>query len=157
MNKQELEEKIKNHQSEIGKLELAIKELDAPRYPFIPNVDEAYYVVSAYGHVVGLTRSIDHSSLHFQYLRVFRTRADAETWIKIQERINELEEVLETLDWDDEDQTKRVLTFDHEDVNFITHPNHVVQSQGATHMRASTTETIIEEFTMDELRVWACV
>lgn len=156
MNKEKLQAKIKNHQSEIGKLELAIKELDTPRYPFIPKVDEVFYVVSFDGGIVSFKRG-SCSDLHFQYRRIFRTKAEAKTWIKVQERINALEEVLEPLDWDDEHQGKNYLRFNHKDGKFRLEYNWSVQYQGTAHTHESTARTIIKEFSTNELRVWAGV
>jgi len=116
-------------------------------------IGDDYWYINDCGTVGDCSWNNDRfDKFRLRHNNVFRTEADAELWLEIDNRVAELTGDWVD-DWGDDTADKCFILFDHEDQNFPVCENYFAQSQGTTYMPEHAAKTIIEEYG-DRLGVW---
>jgi hypothetical protein len=119
-----------------------------------PRFNEKYWCVQGSGIIFSAMwydDKIDYFRL--QTNNVFRTSEDAETWLKVHDRVHELIGDWEA-DWGNSDQIKYSLVYDHNNNKLEINDNCWMQTQGITFMPEHAANTLLKEFTTPELLIW---
>lgn len=148
----ELDE-LKKKYAELG---AEIERLESDRWP---RVGDEYYIIDLFGNVDESCR-IGEEDVEYLYRRVFRTCEAAETYKLVQDRLVELRGEWKP-DWNDPQQPKYHLFYNHVkkvfNVKKVFKPStyHYIQVQGAEYMPEHAAKTLLEEFTTEEIKIWA--
>ena len=138
-------------EAELGEL---LKEASTLKHRYVPEMGEGYFAINLRGTSV----SDVWEGAKADYYRlseggVFRTVLEAKTYSKIQSRYAELTKDYAP-DWNDMGQDKYYLFFKHSEDVFMSSYTWNNQNIGTKYMSRTAAETIREEFTTEELKIW---
>jgi hypothetical protein len=117
-----------------------------------PQAGKVYWYIT----VGGLPAVDKYDQRRMRTSNMYRTKEDAQTVIDIDNRIHELTGDW-VADWGNENQCKRCLYYDHRLGEWRSEYNTGWQQIGVTYMPEEAVDTILKEFTAEQLNLWGGV